>query len=133
MDPIILISHHMGIAFPHQQWALLQAKWSNRIQIIFGAICSLEALQGCHCKEPAVCPPSLVHQLEELAEDIEALGVLYSCFESWEVPVRCVWEGVCAHVCMHTNRHGCSWSGCARSGVITMVCGTTHTLRLTTP
>ena len=78
MVPIILISHHMGIAFPQQQWALLQAKWSNRIQIIFGAICSLEALQGCHYKEPAVFPPSLVHQLEELAGDIEALGVLYS-------------------------------------------------------
>jgi hypothetical protein len=85
MDPSIPISHYMGVDFHAGEWEARQAKWGKRIRIIFDAIRTLEAMQGASYKRPVVFPKSVVDQLAALAVDIEALAVLYSCFESWEV------------------------------------------------
>ena len=85
MDPSIPISHHMGVDFPKAQFEALQEQWGKRVQVIFKAIHTLECMQGGTYKHKVVFPPSIVSKLEELAKDVPALLVLYSCFESWEV------------------------------------------------
>ncbi len=83
--PSMPISHHMGIKFPTKEFHELNQKYGSKLNAVFNAIKQVEAMQGSGYKREKVFTPSMCDFLKLLSKEIEALGVLFTCHENWEV------------------------------------------------